>query len=269
MGLTLESERDFAGRQILGDRGNQEDAYSFAWLSGSGEQEFSSLIGVVADGMGGHAFGEIASEAAIEGFINYVNRHLDASAKHIPPQVLLGGVYASNAAVSHDLGKDAYGGTTLVGFTVHRGILNWISVGDSILGIHRNGQFRRLNEDHSLQAIFDEQVARGELAPEVAVNHPDRNVLQSAISGNRIELIDCPEKGIDLYPGDLIIAASDGIDCLLRKEAFAESLNHWSHLPSSEIAGNVIAMAQELNRGPQDNTTVMIVKVRRPYSIEV
>ena len=136
---------DISGAQIDGARDYQEDAFLITHL---GEGEGGSLV-IVADGMGGHAAGNVASNMAVQTF----NKHLTGNfpSEHLP-QLLNEAILQANNSISETVRETAAlkgMGCTLVAIVLEENRLRWVSVGDSHLYICRDGQLRKLNADHS------------------------------------------------------------------------------------------------------------------------
>lgn len=132
----------------------------------------------VADGMGGHAAGDVASEAALAAFLDRVEAGLADGGD--PEDALSSGATAANDHL-HDLISDDPSldgmGTTLVAALVRDGTATFVNVGDS-RGYLVGGAFEQVTVDHSL---VQELVDSGDLAPEEAAEHPQRNVVSQSL----------------------------------------------------------------------------------------
>ena len=126
----------FAGRQSLGLRENQEDSYGFC-IFGSGPS--AALLLALADGMGGHQRGEIASALAVKTFLERVDPQAAT-----PREAMLAALEAANAEIGEENRRHAGGpnemGTTFVGAFLWKNHLQWVSVGDSPLYLYRDGE---------------------------------------------------------------------------------------------------------------------------------
>ena len=138
-----------AAEQLLGAREVQEDDFGFidgATLDPGGQHP----VVVVADGMGGHASGEIASRLAVRAFVEAYGT------EGRPSDRLRTGLDHANRAIDDAIRENlSLGGmgTTLVAAAVTTDGLEWVSVGDSPLLIYRDGRLKRLNEDHSMAPV--------------------------------------------------------------------------------------------------------------------
>jgi protein phosphatase len=252
-------EHHFAGRQIVGAREQQEDSYAFSGIcdgAGCGE----GMLVVVADGMGGHRCGERASLVALEAFLEGFHAAPGPVAER-----LRAGVTSSNRAIAGELARapELEGmGTTLVAAAVTRDGVQWISVGDSLLYLVRRGVLGRLNEDHSFRAVLNGLVEAGEITPEKAARHPLRNLLQSALLGKEIELVDAPELPVPLEEGDLILAASDGLQTL-DDAAIAEVIFKAKEAGAAAAAADLVGAIRSRAKPKQDNATVALLRFAR------
>lgn len=190
------------GGAIVGGRANQEDTWLAAPIGGT------SILMVVADGMGGHAGGEQASRIAVDTFAGAFTNGMGSI-----PQRLESALYEANRAIGQAATDPALDGMgcTFVGACLEASRLTWVSVGDSPLWLWRRGRLRRLNEDHSMRAILAEDVAAGRISARQAAGDPQRNALFSALMGEEITRIDLPAEGVAVQEGDAVLVASDGL----------------------------------------------------------
>jgi len=220
-------------------------------------------IGVLADGMGAHVSGDLASAIVVGQVFAALKMRRSAlkSQSTNIPAVLKKAVGEANMAMSSFVEKhpDCKGmGATLVATVVVDGQLYWLSIGDSPLYLIRNGTLKRLNEDHSMAPQIDAMVASGQLSAEVAATHPDRNCLTSAILGQEIPRIDCPDSGLTLEHGDIVIVASDGLQTLSDAEinGIAQRTNS-----SADVAQSLLTEVAAADEPEQDNTSMLVVTI--------
>jgi serine/threonine protein phosphatase PrpC len=242
---------EHATRAAKGGRRYQEDTADVRADAGG-------LTVVLADGMGGHVGGALASELACRHFLNAfampavdVRAHLDE------------GLQLANLAIASRTDEDpklAGMGCTLIGVAFrpdpHR--LEWVSVGDSPLYLVRNGEIVRLNEDHSLAPELDKLAAAGRISWDAARADPRRHVLRSALTGTEIDLIDRPHSPLTLEPADVVVLASDGIHSISE----ADIAGVVAAAPTPDAAAEALLAAVEaVGETYQDNTTVVVVRV--------
>lgn len=252
-------EQDFAARQYRGRRETQEDYYAFADASEPGRPPLDQVLLVVGDGLGGHAGGSVASYLVVNSFVRAF--HEQPGSQDWRLRIALDTANETLGIVSQRLPPMGSSmGTTLLAVLVSRQQVHWISVGDSILLLYRQGKLQRLNEDHSLAPILAERVRAGSLSAAEAAAHPDRHALQSAVLGQQIQLVDFPPEPLLLEPGDILIAASDGILTLTEK-ALEELLSFGKNTTADKIADAILFAIRRINFERQDNTTVGVVKI--------
>jgi protein phosphatase len=208
---------------------------------------------VVADGMGGHQGGSMASRLAIE-TINDVFRRGDLSGEAL----LEAAIREANTRVNSTATQETtlYGmGTTVVALLLDSGLDSaWIAhVGDSRIYRLRDGLFEQLTEDHSAVA---EMVRRGVITPEEAETHPRRNEILRSLG---VEAETKPTlANVELRPGDQLLLCSDGLSGVLSDEEIAAVLQR---TPPTEAVRTLVDTVNA--RGAPDNVTVMIAAVPR------
>jgi serine/threonine protein phosphatase PrpC len=111
-----------------------------------------------------------------------------------------------------------------------------------------------------MAAEIDEMVKQGRLTKCEAINHPDRQMLTSALTGKRINKIDCTGKSLTLLPGDIVLVASDGLRFLPQKR-IVDLVNSSFGSPSQTIAHHFKSEIDLLAHEDQDNVSMSIVKV--------
>lgn len=211
-------------------------------------------IFIVADGMGGHAAGEVASEMAVR----LISRDL-GTVRGIPDEEVAErmrqAIRGANAAIyertltEHD--KRGMGTTATALVLLPKRFLIG-HVGDSRAYRLRDGRFEQLSKDHS---YVQEQVDAGLLTPEQARVHPYSNVITRCVGANQDVIPDT--YGGDLQTGDVVLLASDGLTGMLEDEHIHKIL---------EAPGGpqdwVDAMINDANRrGGLDNITAILVKI--------
>ena len=209
-------ERWVAGGQIQGDRARQEDAYSITPLPEADGAEADSWLLAVADGMGGHAGGDVAAATATRAFEEGFTQAGSGQDAAVEAR-LDAGLRAANEAVRAGQLSDFWlsdMGATLVVALVIGPVLYWVSVGDSPLWLFRDGELLRLNEDHSVRPLLLELVEAGEMSREEALDHPAAQQLRSVVHGSDLPLVDMSAAGYPLAAGDVVLLASDGLETL-------------------------------------------------------
>ena len=255
--LALTPEKDFAGRQSIGQRSGQEDSYAFSSIPAK-PGGATGLLLIVADGMGGHAAGGRASETAVRHFVGAFHRGGETMGERFGR-----GLDTANDALAAAINADPDHlegmGTTLLALAITPLGLEWLSVGDSPLYLFRKGDLRRMNADHSFRPVLQDMVARNELTPDQAANSSLRNRLRSALVGAEIPLVDVSPRPQPLRAGDVILAGSDGLQTL-SDEAIAHVLAETSHLDAGAQTERLIQAVLEAGVPRQDNITATILR---------
>jgi protein phosphatase len=246
---------------ILSDAGCHrainEDCGSFQAIHQSGTEAGQSALMVVADGMGGHAAGEVASRLAVE----TVSRLYQKQAAHptiaLEQAFLLANQQIYQAAQTHQQWQGM--GTTCTALAVCAGLAFAAHVGDSRLYLVRNQEIYLMSEDHS--AVM-EQARRGVLTPDEARTHPDKNVVLRALGTQPRVQVTTWHKPFPLRQADQFLLCSDGLSDLVADEEIKGCV--LSTTPS-EACERLVELAK--NRGGYDNITVGLVRLTaRPPS---
>lgn len=214
------------------------------------ELEQDGALFVVADGMGGHAAGEVASTVAVQ---TITATYFEAAHGDVL-QGLAQAIKEANEAIltiARENAAKAGMGTTLVAAVLCQGILYVANIGDSRAYIVRNGKLRQLTEDHSWVA---EQVRAGVLTEEQARNHVHRNVITRSL-GTQINVT----ADVFVEPareGDTLMLCSDGLHGYVNDMTIADVVSH--HSPE-EAAKLLVNLANDA--GGPDNITVSIFHI--------
>ena len=259
--IFMSKEFEIAKGQIQGRRGYQEDRSQFKQIDKSDlsiPSDQNAVLIVLADGMGGHKAGAQAAELAITSFMSTADKN-----QHDAPNYFMLALDAANRAISSETNADPEKegmGCTLIGVHIHQNKLNWISVGDSLIYLFREGKLSRLNADHSLAPQLDAAAKRGEISWEEAQNSASRNALLSAVNGGPIDHVDQPTTPIQLNEKDWLIIASDGVQSMKFDEiekAIAESRNS----TASHLVEKLLKFVDKKGLPDQDNATVVALHV--------
>ena len=248
-------EFELAGSQIDGARDYQEDAFLITNLTDANGKP-SALV-VIADGMGGHAAGNVASNMAVQAF----NKHVSANyPSENPSEILEQAVIKANNSIKETVAETpalSGMGCTMVAAILEDGKMWWASVGDSHCYLVRDRELTKKNADHSYGGFLDRMEADG--TPVEAEPGLSRNMLMSAITGEDINEIDVPANPFELQAGDRIILCSDGLDTLSAGKIIQYS--EWSE-STKECADALMTAVEEANMPRQDNTTAVVVNVK-------
>ena len=243
-----------------GERPYQEDAIIADFARGS-----DIGLAVLADGMGGHAAGDVASKIVVtEVFSELIFQRNDAQVlEGNIAKILQNAAMAANACLREHV--QAYPetrgmGATLVAPVIIGQNLYWISIGDSPLFLFRDGVLTQLNEDHSMAPQIDFMVKSGLMPKEEGDRHPDRNTLTSVLFGDAVPKVDCPDDPVELQDGDILIVASDGLQFLSNTQITSVLLQN-QNSQSAEIADLLLTKLDELQDPDLDNVSFSIIKL--------
>ena len=241
----LTTEVDYAGRQVLGRRADQEDSYGIVPPDALDEDD--SVLLIVADGMGGHSAGEVASDIAVETFSQ---AFLEAESD-IPAAKLWDALEEANREIGKAIESDRSTlegmGTTLVAVLIRGSRFQWISVGDSLLFLVRDGEVERLNAAHLWAHKLDEDA------------DPRRPTLNSALVGESIFEVDDSGE-MELHHSDILVVATDGVEVLPDKE-LASACGDFNSDPADRMAEEILNLVKSKEKPNQDNSTVIVFKV--------
>lgn len=217
-----------------------------------------SGIAILADGMGGHLAGEVASAMAIDQVTQYLLkafRQPPTAGAATNPQLLIDAIKAANSAIhqaSMSRPEQAGMGTTIVATVFQGRKLTVAHVGDSRLYRYRGGQLSTVTEDHSM---VQELLRRGLISPEEARTSINRNLVTRALGVDPIVEVDVSEHPVE--PGDVYLLCSDGLnDVLTDGEIAALLASHPSDLDAA--AGELIRAVNA--RGAPDNVSVVLIR---------
>jgi serine/threonine protein phosphatase PrpC len=229
----------------VGDRTGNEDRVGYSYSR-------DVLLMVIADGMGGHEGGEVAAEIAV----TEITRRFQQEARNKvrkPFEFLVSSIQSAHRAiVAHAVERNLLEcpRTTCVACVIQNGYAFWAHAGDSRLYILRRGQLVAATQDHSkIQQMID----AGQITPEQAAKHPDRNKIFSCLGGVVPPHIDIGRE-VKLETGDTVVLSTDGF---------------WAHIPANLLATmlakqtvtslmpGLLAEAHRRANGESDNISVV------------
>jgi serine/threonine protein phosphatase PrpC len=247
------------GQSVGIQRDHNEDAlFCFSSVLASNSSNLPFGLFIVADGMGGHQHGEVASETAIRAMAEYVIRNLYLPLVNVnpaPPEKTLQEIMQEGVSHAHKLILRSVmgGGTTLSALLILGRQMVICHVGDSrVYALDLNGTIKALTRDHSLVKRLEEL---GQLTPEEAAIHPNRNVLYRALGQG--EPFD-PEIIISPIPASgYLLVCSDGLWGVISEEEIGQIVKK---APTPHKACLELVAAANAAGGP-DNITAILVKL--------
>ena len=208
---------------------------------------------VVADGMGGHLGGEIASASTVDRLRAVVEAD-SVSTKNIEKALSR----AVKDIVAHPETTDEGTGTTLTGLYLetHTDEPHWVTlnIGDSRVYLLRDEEIVQVTTDHS---VVQELIAAGRLSPEEAENHPYGNVITRAVGPS--DSVKPDYLRLDVLDGDRFVVCSDG----LTKELTDFGIRHFLAANADPASAVDAMMAAALENGGRDNVTIVVLDVAR------
>ncbi|HXT69128.1 MAG TPA: Stp1/IreP family PP2C-type Ser/Thr phosphatase [Vicinamibacterales bacterium] len=221
---------------------------------------------LVADGMGGHAAGEVASRVAAQAIETFINDTREADVNTTWPfpydttlsldgNRLTAAFKLANRRLTQAMQEDETlrtMATTAAALLINKGTPVVAHVGDSRLYRYRNGTLLQITQDHSW---VNEQVRAGVLTETDAKSHPWRHVVTRALSGGEDPEVEITE--VDIKAGDRLLICSDGLSGVVPPERLAEILERKEPLPKT--CQELIDAANQA--GGPDNVTVAVLQV--------
>ena len=205
---------------------------------------------VVADGMGGHESGEVASGMVVDA-LRALPPGGDLDATVAEAIEALRAVNRRLIDLAREQDRDKSIGTTVVGIAAADGVFRCFWAGDSRAYLLRDGELHRLSRDHSL---VQDLVDMGMLNPEEAEGHANSNVITRAVGV--AETLDVDVVGGEALPGDQFVVASDGLTRVVSDAEIAAELDRGS---LDEVADRLVERV--LERGAPDNVSIIMTKV--------
>lgn len=229
-------------------------------MGSDGEQTEDDCIGIfaLADGMGGHKKGEVASKIAVDSIIDFLKENILKSCgikmDYLDDVIKQGYNYANQKIfdkVSEDSSCEGMG-TTLVVAVIYKDDMIMANVGDSRGYLLHNDEFRRITRDHS---VVEELVNANLITEEEARVHPRRNQITRAMGAEEIIIVDIFREKVE--KGDMILLATDGLTGCVEDEDIKNIIKQDKDI--KEICEDLINQAND-NSG-KDNISVILSKI--------
>lgn len=252
--MRIRPDVELANLTDLGVQREQNEDY-FLYIEPESDEEFASKgrLLLVADGMGGHKGGEVASGIAAaalrEAFLN--------GSGEDPKTILVRGFSQAQQEIvtrGDEIGALNGMGTTCTAVILRNGQLSYGHIGDSRLYLLRHGTLTQLTEDHTL---VHRLLKDGALSKDEAAAYEQKNILTAALGMKSDEVAaDFSETPLALEAGDTLIVSSDGLHGLIDDHEIAERV---SSMSPNDACRALLNLAIE--RGGPDNITVQILRV--------
>ncbi|MBR3978348.1 MAG: Stp1/IreP family PP2C-type Ser/Thr phosphatase [Oscillospiraceae bacterium] len=216
----------------------------------------NTILCVVCDGMGGAKSGNVASNLALDVFVQEVKRTWVSSMDvEKSDQMLKNAVKLANFTVydqAQQFEEFSGMGTTLVAALIHGKYATVVNIGDSRAYSIKSDGVRQLTVDHSLVQMM---IARGELSPEQARSYPGKNLITRAIGTEAV--VECDIYHRKLESGECLLLCTDGLSNLVDEQEILFEIVHGANRQSS--CERLLEIAK--NRGAPDNVTCLLAQI--------
>jgi protein phosphatase len=248
---------------LRSDRGlvrEVNEDFALAKTLHGGDGASGSLL-IIADGLGGHEAGEVASRIAVVTMAQAWSQSVD---RPIKARLRSAFRLANQAVFDEALRRHNNGmATTLTAAAVVGDIAMVAHVGDSRAYLIRRRQVEQLTNDHSQVA---EMLRRGLITPREAISHPARSVLTRCLGRELQTTPDIAER--TLHHDDVLLLCSDGLWDLVTPEEMVQAIRNEDGVHGDQMDGIVEELMKlAIYRGAPDNVTVMIARVEEPKAV--
>lgn len=214
---------------------------------------------LVADGLGGHKAGEVASRLAIDSIVNYCLSTIEPNLE----KLLVDAYQFANEVVYKEalkLGDNFEMGTTMVGVTILEDRYIFANIGDSRAYLYRDEELEKITKDHSPVQELQEL---GVITEEEAFCHTHRNLISRAIGME--EKISTDTYVVMAKPKDILLLCTDGLSNYMRRREMAEVIKMENDL--KQMAHQLVKGA--LNNEARDNITVLLVAINEKGEVDL
>ncbi len=230
-----------------------EDGYYISDYS----KAYDAIYAIVADGMGGHQAGEIASGLALKQVSDAINKGFFAQMNEQELKKLLASAVREANKNIYEMSMSEIGcvgmGTTITICLLFGNHAMIAHVGDSRAYVLRGGTLHQITTDHSL---VQELLKSGQITAEEAENHPQKNIITRALGTDADVDIDVYE--FSVCAGDCIMLCTDGLSNLITNQEIKEILTQNENVSENALAESLIDLANQ--KGGFDNITAVILK---------
>lgn len=239
-------------------RDHNEDAVRFVRPAENHIRKKMGCLAIVADGMGGHASGEIASALAIDTISETYYEIVKDPIKALESASLKANNLIWQTAANDIKLKGM--GTTCTAVAIIENQLNILHIGDSRAYLYKNGEVIQLSEDHT---YVQELIKSGKITPDEARNHPDNNILTKSLGTANNRKCDVFLSQYTLEPSDKLLLCSDGLYEYFSEEELSQYLSRQDLKEIAEELKEVV-----LEQGAHDNFSILLVESREESKSE-
>ena len=230
-------------------RNQNQDSYHIELLAED------MALGIVCDGMGGAKAGNVASQLAVETFLETAKAQPPEQWRNEPEALLHFAAEQANGAVHFraNVDADCRGmGTTMVAALVVGDRAYILNIGDSRCYLVRPEGITKVTRDHS---VVEDLVARGQITPEQARQHPQKNLITRALGAESRLRADLFRQSVE--PGDALLLCSDGLSNVVSDQELLYEVLHGG--PAEDCCRRLLDIA--LSRGAPDNVTAVLLQM--------
>lgn len=228
----------------LGRRKNNEDRVGYCYSK-------NSVLMLVADGMGGYEYGEVASQLALQTLSDIFRKQVQKGIKN-PKTFLTESILKAHQTIMEYALKrwTEFPRTTIVLCLIYKNVAYWAHAGDSRLYVIRNGQIFQKTHDH---CRVNDLLEAGKITAEEAHVHPERNKIYSCLGGTITPIISVSEP-LKMKAGDIILLSTDGFWGNLDD---ATLINGFHHKPFKESMSELLDCAEKAGGKTCDNLSTV------------
>lgn len=240
---------EIGNAQTIGTREKQDDSFA------SHVSPYGTLA-VVADGIGGFLNGNVASKITVNTFVEEFKKG------DITGNITYYFQHAAKTA-NYEIRKkfeDVPCGTTLVSVVLIGNDMYWMSVGDSVIALFRDGRIIPVNRKQNVENWLEDQYFEGKIRREEAMDHPQSRRLMNYIGFDGFEGGEVSPRPVQLKKGDKVLLYSDGVEALNQIEL--ENILA-RKAPAYDLADDVIDAINRKNLKSKDNSTIIVIGINK------
>jgi len=239
---------DIGNAQIIGTREKQDDSFATSL------QDYG-LMAIVADGIGGYINGNLASQIAVETYLDEFEKRdvTDNLSYYFQTTAVL-----ANERIRDEFGE-AKGGTTVVSVVLIEDKMYWTSVGDSNIAVLRGGRLIEINRKENVKNWLEDQYRAGAIGREEAMGGPMDKRLVNYVGYDGFKKADESDRPIFLKKKDKVLIYSDGVEVLGQIELEAILAKRIS---AQDMADEIMEAIERKNVRSKDNSTIIILSLK-------
>lgn len=239
---------DIGNAQIIGTREKQDDSFA------TSIQDYG-VMGIVADGIGGYINGNLASQIAVETYLDeFEKRDVTNNLNYYFQTTAV----LANERIRDEFGE-AKGGTTVVAVVLIEDKMYWTSVGDSNIAVFRNGRIIEVNRKENVKNWLEDQYRAGAIGKEEALGSPMDKRLVNYVGYDGFKKADESDRPIFLKKKDKVLIYSDGVETLSQIEL--ESILG-KRKNAQDLADEIMQAIEEKKVRSKDNSTIIILSLK-------